>query len=767
MPVENNPKGSDKSIAEPTHSTKNKLTQGSWQSENLEQFPTGWVWETDSDGIILWCSSEVHILLGYHPEELVGRNLVTIANSPRSTSELQRALASGKPIFNLKIDSRSNVGKSATLLVNAILRGTEKLPHIGYRGVSQVLTLAESPEERVKVQPPQIEEVSFIVPTAPVIPEQLVIATTYFVQNGQVQSIMLHEIPEIPTQPEISNGRLTVPILGQQDTILGVVEFERDPDEPPWTEEDKELVASVSHQLALAIQDVQSYQLAQQTLDEMRSADQLKTEFLANLSQELRTPLNAILEFSQMTSKGLSGIDGETQKQNLDAISNSGKQLLSVINNILDFSLIESGKMELSFADVDLKEIIASVTDPISSLIAGRPIKLIYDIPSTLPKVWGDSTRLQQVFMNLLSNAAKFTKEGQIGISARVSKDAGERVITLSVFDSGPGITPEEQKKIFEPFSQIDSSLTRVDSGTGLGLLICRHLVESHGGQIWVESTPGKGSTFFFTLPISKTALLPEALGVTPLFLVAYTQDRDISLESALVQEAGFPFIALADLSEIVPKAIELQPQIILIDPAIPDGLGWKLISEIKRNPEVRTIPTKMFSILEDNEKGFDLGIGEIATKPLLRECLESSIDFLVPERIGELSILIIDDKQESLEWIRNLVQLSISKNVRTAASGFEGLVATRQQIPDLIILNLFMSGADGFRMVEALRIDERTRNTPVILLFPQTLSTAQIQQLQLWTNHCRERVTLSTRSFFQELFNRLQKLIQRRNGST
>jgi signal transduction histidine kinase/DNA-binding response OmpR family regulator len=734
-----------------THSNLKITSIKSSLKERLGSYPSGWAWEIDSNGNILWCSSELRRLLGYHPEDLVGKKLISIASTPHSALELQRAISLGQPIFNLKIEGHGVSGQVVDLLFNAIPKGIGSAAQSGYRGVTQVLGFKKPPEPEPEFeQPPEMEQLP------PDIRAKWETPPGYVVENGNILPIETMEEPEVPRQPEITNGRLKVPILGQQDTVLGVVEFERQPDEPPWTDDDKELVTSILQQLALAIQDIRSYQLTQQALDEMRKADQLKTEFLANMSHELRTPLNSIIGFSRVILKGFDGPVTETQKQDLSAIYNAGQHLLGLINNILDFSKIESGKMDLAFSEVDLFEIIDGVMDTTAGLVKGRAIELIRDVPEDLPMVWGNAIRIRQVLLNLLSNAAKFTEEGTIGISAQVSQEAGKREVLLTVSDSGPGIAPEDQKKIFEPFSQVDLSPTRLHSGTGLGLSICRHLVELHGGRIWVESALGEGSAFCFTLPLTTEAAYEELPEDIPLFLAAYTDQGKLDFLKGLVQEARYAFVGLSDLKDLIPKVAEVKPQVTLIDPTLPDGSGWKGMLEIKTNPQMRTIFTKMFSPLEKPELGFDLGIGEIATKPLLKESLEAAAAFLLPEGTTDKSILVIDDDQDSLKWTKNLIERTCSEKVRTTSSGFEALVATRQQLPDLVILNLFMAGADGFRMVEALRVDDRTRDTPVILLFPQELSNAQIKQLQLWTDHCQQRATRSTRSIFQRIFDRL-----------
>ncbi len=180
--------------------------------------------------------------------------------------------------------------------------------------------------------------------------------------------------------------------------------------------------------------------------------------------------------------------------------------LLGLINDILDLSKIDAGKMELTFAEVDLGEIIHGVMSTAKGLVKDKPIELVADVPEDLPVIVADSIRVRQILLNLVSNASKFTERGRIGVRSRLTERDGRPEILVQVFDTGPGIDPRDQDRLFEPFSQVDASPTRKTGGTGLGLSICRHLVELHGGRIWVESSPGKGSAFNFTLPLRPPA---------------------------------------------------------------------------------------------------------------------------------------------------------------------------------------------------------------------------------------------------------------------
>jgi signal transduction histidine kinase len=286
--------------------------------------------------------------------------------------------------------------------------------------------------------------------------------------------------------------------------ILGVIDFQAK-ETDAFFEADIAVLQTLADQIAVAIDNARSYELVQRAVIEMRELDRLKDQFLANMSHELRTPLNSIIGFSRVILKGIDGAVTDLQVQDLTAIYNSGQHLLRLINDILDLSKIDAGKMELAVDDVNIKDLLESVTPTVSGLLRDKPVKLEQKIEADIPIIRADAMRLRQVMINLLSNAAKFTEDGVITISANIeTSQKGQPEVVIRVKDTGPGISPEDQKKLFQPFSQVDASPTRKTGGTGLGLSISRRLVELHGGQIGVISEVDRGSTFYFTLPLPK-----------------------------------------------------------------------------------------------------------------------------------------------------------------------------------------------------------------------------------------------------------------------
>jgi len=304
--------------------------------------------------------------------------------------------------------------------------------------------------------------------------------------------------------PEQS-ATLAVPVKVHGNQNFGLLEILDGSPNRSWKEDERRFVEQIANQLSLALENALLYKEQLITTEKLRELDKLKSEFIASVSHELRTPLNAIIGFSRIIMKGLDGPVTDLQKQDLKAIYNSGHNLLEMINDILDISKIEAGKMELNFQDVRLQELILNVIRTAWVLVKGKPIELHHEVPPDLPPIQADPGRVHQVLLNLLSNAAKFTEEGSITISAELRENSvGIPEVIVSVTDTGRGISPDHHEKLFQPFTQLNTSSLHKMKGTGLGLSISRHLVEMHGGWIGFKSHPGEGSTFSFSLPVTQ-----------------------------------------------------------------------------------------------------------------------------------------------------------------------------------------------------------------------------------------------------------------------
>jgi len=403
-----------------------------------------------------------------------------------------------------------------------------------------------------------------------------------------------------------------------------------------FSEEQLPLFDSMATQAYVALQNAQLYEQLAQTTERLREVDRLKSQFLANMSHELRTPLNSIIGFSRVIMKGIDGPVTDLQVQDLWAINNSGQHLLGMINDILDLSKIEAGKMELAFEKVDLVELIKSVMTTTGGLIKDKPIRLNADIPTELPPVYVDTIRVRQVLINLLSNASKFTEAGTITVRARLQESDTRSMVLVSVNDTGQGIAQDDLAKLFQAFSQVDGSPTRRTGGTGLGLAISRNLVELHGGSIWVESTVGKGTTFSFTLPVyqAEPALPSVQPGDRRRIILAIDDDaRVIDLYRRYAEPHGYAVHGITDNAQAVETTQLLQPFVILLDVIMQERNGWQVLQELKQNAATKDFPVIICSILNEREKALSLGAAECLIKPILDVDLLSAFERLEKQR--------------------------------------------------------------------------------------------------------------------------------------
>ncbi len=525
-----------------------------------------------------------------------------------------------------------------------------------------------------------------------------------------------------------------------------------------FSEDEISVLQTLADQIAVAIDNARSFELSQQAVMEMREIDRLKSQFLANMSHELRTPLNSIIGFSRVILKGIDGPVTELMQQDLTAIYNSGQHLLGLINDILDLAKIEAGKMELAFDEVNISDLVNSVMSTMSGLIKDKPIVMKKVLEPHLPSVRADAIRVRQVMINLLSNAAKFTEEGDISVEVNMQRgDTGQNEIRISVTDTGPGISEKDQEKLFLPFSQVDASPTRKTGGTGLGLSICQQLINMHGGRIWVESATGKGSTFFFTLPLFRKE--NELLLETDKVILAIDDDSQvIGLYERYLNPQGYQVIPLTDPSRAVERARQLAPFAITLDIMMPGIDGWAVLETLKSDPITRNIPVIVCSIIEDLEKGFGLGATDYLVKPILEEDLVNSLDRLNSD--GSIrEVLVIDDNLDDLRLLGKMLNDDGRYKAVLAEGGRTGwnLISSGNP-PHVIILDLFMPDMNGFQLLDKLQADKRLQDIPVIILSGMDVSSDQKKQLEEYGKQ------LLTKGSFneKELLTYLQRALDR-----
>jgi signal transduction histidine kinase/CheY-like chemotaxis protein len=541
--------------------------------------------------------------------------------------------------------------------------------------------------------------------------------------------------------------------------VIGALDLQaRDPN--AFSEEEVAILQILSDQISVAIDNAKAYSVSQQAVEEMRELDRVKSQFLANMSHELRTPLNSVIGFSRVILKGIDGPINDVQQQDITAIYNSGMHLLNMINEILDLSKIDAGKMELQIEEVHLADVINAAITNTSGLVKDKPIELVQKIPANLPTVKADEIRINQVLINLISNAVKFTEKGSITVEASVSKSPdNEAEILVTVADTGIGIAIEDQVKLFQRFSQVDDSPTRKTGGTGLGLSICRSLVELHGGRIGLLSSEvDKGSVFYFTLPLPDFIPaydLSSPAEDTNIILSIDDDAQVIALYDRFLKTQGFEVIPLTDPSNAVQKARELKPFAITLDVMMPQKDGWQVLNELKQDPETRDIPILICSILQEEEKGYSLGASEYLVKPFLQDDLINAIRRL--NKDGSVhEIMVIDDDPNELEAIQKMLSDDDSIHLTCAEGGIEALSALETITPDVIILDLFMPRMNGFELLEKLHDEARLNRVPVVILTGDNLDEEQQKQVSELSKELIAKSTLKE----DELLNTIRKTL-------
>ncbi len=500
------------------------------------------------------------------------------------------------------------------------------------------------------------------------------------------------------------------------------------------SEEDIRLFSTLSTQVGLAIENSILYTTLEQKVEErtrelaianqrLREASQAKSEFLANMSHELRTPLNSIIGFSEILLEQTFGELNERQLRYVRNIHTSGTHLLALINDILDLSKVEAGKIELKCEHLPLRDTLEECQTLVKTMASKKNIALSLSVEG-VDTVWADPVRFKQIMYNLLSNAVKFTPEG--GSVTVTARPCGE-MVEISVADTGIGIAKEHLDKIFEEFYQVDSSYSKQYKGTGLGLSLTKKLVELHGGRIWVESEVGKGSTFTFVLPLrpeevpspEKEISPPEeAEGEKPLVLVVEDEEQAREILTVYLEEAGYSVAHAADGEEAIEKAKKLKPHAITLDIILPKKDGFEVLKELKRLPETKDIPVIIVSIVENRELGLSLGATDYLIKPVDKNELISKLgehSFTTKVKKGPVNILVIDDNPEDVELVASILEPE-GFGVLKAYGGREGIELAVEKQPDAIILDLIMPEVGGFEVVQRLKENPKTKDIPIFI---------------------------------------------------
>jgi signal transduction histidine kinase/CheY-like chemotaxis protein len=470
--------------------------------------------------------------------------------------------------------------------------------------------------------------------------------------------------------------------------------------------------------------------------DAAESANRTKSTFLANMSHELRTPMNAIIGYSEMLIEEAEDLDLKELTPDLNKIRSAGKHLLSLINDVLDLSKIEAGKMTLFVEEFNVADMVQDVVSTIQPLMEKNANTLEVEYPVDCGTMRGDLTKIRQTLFNLLSNASKFTERGQVRlVIERLQKPTGERIL-FSVSDTGIGMSKEQLGRLFQAFTQADASTTRKYGGTGLGLVISRKFCQMMGGDIAVTSEPGKGTKFVVDLPTAvveahpeaTTAAHPAASSPAQKLVLVIDDDHDAAdILKRNLNKSGYEVVVAHSGAAGLELARQKKPAAITLDVMMPGMDGWSVLTALKSDPTISAIPVIMVTMLQDRQFGFALGAAEFLTKPVNHDRLRE----VLAKYCGQPAAyaLVVEDDPGNRQLICRMLEKENLRYVE-AANGSEALQRVAEEKPGIILLDLMMPIMDGFEFLSVLRLQPGMEHIPVVVITAKDLTAEDRERL-------------------------------------
>ncbi len=741
----------------------------------IEDSPDGII-ATNREGDVVLFNRGAEALLGFRQEEIIGQRVAQLYESVEKAKEVMRQMRKqGGTVSAFETVLQAKDGTRIPVLISASILYDEEGQEVGTVGFNKDLRERKRVEEalqkahdelglRVEERTAELdkarERLQYLLTVTPGIIYTNKGSGDFactFVSNN-LEPIMGYAPWEMLEDPKLWVKRLhpedAKRVFGEIPPLLerggGTVEyrFRHRAGHHIWIQDTFRVMRDAAGnpvEIVGSWADITDRKRAEEELQVAKEAaevaNQAKSQFLANMSHELRTPLNAIIGYGEMLLEEAEDLGQAGFIPDLQKIHAAAKHLLALINDILDLSKIEAGKMHLYYETFDVAPVIRDVVATITPLVKKNANALEVRCADDLGPMRADLTKVRQTLFNLLSNACKFTERGTITLQVTRETGAGGGWVTFRVSDTGIGMTPEQMGRLFQEFSQADASTTRKYGGTGLGLAISRKFCQLMGGDITVESALGQGSTFIIRLPaeglapkavpapraevVASSVTLPEG---APTVLLIDDDPAMRDLTQRFLGKEGFHVVTAARGEEGLRLAKARQPAVIALDVLMPGMDGWAVLTALKADPDLADIPVIMLTIVDDKDMGYALGAADYLTKPIDWERLPDTLRKYQRAR-PQSPVLVVEDDAGLREMMRRTLE-SGGWVVIEAANGRVALERLIEQQPELILLDLLMPEMDGFQFLEEVRKHEEWRSIPIVVVTAKDLTEEDYRRL-------------------------------------